>query len=124
MSIWGVGNMERDDALNVLDGWCISIIDEIRKTFNQDRLTTLYGDAGESRIIGNIDILITLISHYRTYPNLSLEEIDKWHEDYLDTFDRTIGLYNPEPGFVTWRREFIIKTFDRLHNEMQPYNMA
>lgn len=115
MSIWGTENFERDDALNVVDSWIRSIITQIQETFLRDHETSLYYDFGESRIVGNIDILATMLEHYRIDPDIELEEIAQWKTDYLDTFDRTIHRYEAEPEYVTERRLKIEETFARLY---------
>ncbi len=115
MSIWGTENFERDDALNVLDNWIRGILTQIRETFLRDHETSLYYDFGESRIIGNIDILTTLLERYRIDPDIELDEINKWKTDYLNTFDRTIHRYEPKPQYVTERRKKIEDTFARFY---------
>lgn len=113
--IWGAKNFERDDALNVLDWWYMMIIEDIKKTFKRENQGTLYEDYGESRIIANIDILLTLMKHYGVLPNLTPEEVIHWKENYLQTFDRTINKYDPVEGYVEERKQVIAETFDSLH---------
>ena len=115
MSIWGTGNFERDDSLNVLDRWIEQIRQQIRETFQLERENSLYKDFGESRIIANIDILTTLLNRYRTYPYIELDEIKQWREEYLKTFDQTVHVYDPKPEFEKERRREIEQTFDRFH---------
>lgn len=116
MSIWGTGNFERDDALNVLDRWIEKIRGQIRETFQLEHNKLLYEDFGESRIIANIDILTTLLERYDTYPYIELDEIKQWQKDYLETFDRTIDMYSPTPEFRKERRKKIEETFDRFYD--------
>ena len=116
MSIWGFGNFERDDALDVVDIMKTDIINKIRHTFQRPCLTTLYEDLGEAYIVANIDILSTLLENYQTYPSIELDEISRWKNEYLETFDRTIHVYDPTPEFVTKRRFVIAETFDRLYH--------
>ncbi len=116
MGVWGTGNFERDDSLNVLDRWIEKIREQIRETFQLEHEESLYEDFGESRIIANIDILTALLECYETYPYIELEEIKHWRKDYLETFDRTIDVYSPTPEFKKERREKIEITFDRFYN--------
>ena len=114
MGVWGPGNFERDDALNVLGWWYQNLVDDIRQTFNRDHQQTLYEDYGESRIVANIDILIILVEHYESYPNLQPDEVMQWKQNYLESFERTIHSYIPASGFVEERRKIIETTFDKL----------
>jgi hypothetical protein len=115
MGIWGYGNFERDDSLNVLGDLFEHIIQDIRETFSADSEKSLYDDFGESHIVANIDILITLFQHYRSYPSMNLEEIAKWKQDYLSTYDRTIHEYSDSIEYINQRRQVIIDTFDQLY---------
>lgn len=122
MGVWGDGNFERDDALNMLDGRYAQLLEDIRKTFQRKHETTLYEDTGESGIVANIDILTTLFEHYQsTPPGLALEEIAQWKQDYLDTFDRTIQEYLSAPGFAERRRKTVEATFDRLYTLLKEW---
>ena len=115
MSIWGVDNFERDDAMNVLDRWNEQLVNEVQETFLRKNDKSLYEDYGESRIIGNIDILATLLERYKNYPHITIDEVNIWKQTYLDTYDRTIDTYEPTDEFKKHRREKIEETFNRLH---------
>jgi hypothetical protein len=119
MGAWGTDNFERDDALNVLDWWYEKIIDDIKKTFDRDNQTTLFEDYGESRIVANLDILITLVERYQSLPNIQLQQITQWKQDYLQAFDRTIENYLSVEGFVEERRKIVEGTFDKLYTLVQ-----
>lgn len=121
MSIWGFGNFDSDDALNVLDELIIGIVKNIRETFLREADTSLYDDFGNSHIVGNIDILSTLLEKYETYPQVELEEVSRWKKDYLDTFDRTIHVYEPTAEYVIERRKVISQTFDRLYGVVEVF---
>ena len=121
MGAWGDGNFERDDALNVLDEWYEQIVEGIRRTFQREHEKTLYSDYGELSIVANIDILITLFERYQSSPSLDLDEIARWKQDYLATFDRTIQQYLQAPGFAERRRKTVEATFDRLYDLLKAW---
>ncbi len=90
MSSIGPRNFDSDTAYDVLYTLFEGIINEIRQTFTLDSEESLYGDRGEE-VMANIDIILTLCNHYEAHPTLTeLDEITKWKNDYLNTFDRTI----------------------------------
>jgi hypothetical protein len=120
MGIWGPGNFEADDALNMLSLWIRKMIDEIRKTYTSESVDRFYDGDGDSHIIANIDIIVTLCRHYHTYPDLDLEEVETWKQQYLQTYDRIMGnlrsSHDEDIEFRRIRRENIVKTFDDLRS--------
>jgi hypothetical protein len=123
MSSDGPGNFDSDTAYDTLGFLLDNIADEIRQTFKLDSEKSLYGDLGEGRIMANIDIVLTLCDHYKAHPSLDdPDEIIKWKQDYLNTFDRTIEYYRPSPGFTEKRRKVIGETFDKLYQLVKEMN--
>ncbi len=116
MAIWGPGNFERDDSLNVLEGVFEEIIEDIQRCFTFESERTLYEDFGEATIVAQIDILCTLLKHYQYVPDFGTEKIAKWKQDYLDTFDRTINQYSSSPDYIKSRRQVVENTFDEFHD--------
>ena len=114
MSVWGTGNFERDDALNTLDFLINDIVQEIKETFTFDTSDSLYDDLGEGTIVANIDIVCTLCKHYGAYVPLEANVVEKWKDDFLDAFDRTVETYNPNGDYYPLRRKIIADTFDVL----------
>ncbi len=117
MSVDGTGNTDRDDFYNLLAIWLQRIEQDIRHTFTFESEETLYNDEGESHIIGNVDILLTLCEHYDEMPVTirDLSEVVHWKTEYLTTFDKTIHAYAQTPGYIEKRRSVIIETFDKLY---------
>jgi hypothetical protein len=115
MGIWGTGNFERDDALDVLVELYDHIIEEIRTTFAEESEETLYDDRGEDHIVANVDIINTLAQHYKCRPILETEDVIRWKQDYLSTFDRTIHEYSSSTDYIQKRRDTVVATFDRLY---------
>lgn len=116
MAIWGHNNFERDDALDVLDELLSNIIATIRETFTLESSNSLYDSDGEPAIVGNIDIICTLCTHYEVFPHLATEEVLEWQKNYLATFDRTIHQYSDDAEYIKQRREVVVTTFERLRS--------
>lgn len=117
MGSWGYGNFDSDGALNMLAMWMNKIIGNIRETFALDSEDSLYERHGENHIVANVDILTTLCEHYNTFPDLELEEISKWKQDYLNTYDhlsRHVTRLDDKVD-LKQRREIIADTFDRFY---------
>jgi hypothetical protein len=123
MGIWGTGNFDRDDALDVLASLYDHIVKEIRDTFAEDSEETIYDDLGESHIIPHIDIISTLVERYKSSPYITTEEARKWKQDYLTTFDNNIHQYSDSPEYITERREVVIETFDKLLSVIEQFNL-
>jgi hypothetical protein len=121
MGIWGYNNFESDGALDVFGNMINQIADKIREVFTYESDGTFYRGYGDSHIIANIDILGTLYEQYKIYHDLRIEEVIKWKENYLDTFDRITKNDVEQEGveFNEKRREVIKVTFDRLINIMK-----
>jgi hypothetical protein len=119
MGTWGPGNFETDLGLDVLDGICNGILAEIRKTF-QLRTASLY-EAMDDVIVANVDVLATLVSHYRKSPPVRSDEVDKWKSDFLQVYDRFWApnllkdIREEQKQYIRERRVIITSTFDRLH---------
>jgi hypothetical protein len=118
----GSGNFDSDYAYDTLHLLLKRIADEIREAFTLDSEKSLYEFSGDC-IMANIDIFLTLCEHYEAnpYPIVSLDEISKWKEDYLATFDRTIHLYGVEAESIKKRRAVIVETFDKLYAYVKEY---
>jgi hypothetical protein len=117
MSVWGYENFDSDYALDMLGVWIQKIVDVIRETFTHESHDTVYGRHGDSHIVANVDIIVTLCQHYKIYPDLELDEVIKWKQDYLKTYDTVISYTDADSiAFAKKRREVIVKTFDLLHS--------
>jgi len=116
MGVWGHGNFDSDDTLNVLSGWINQVIQRIREVYSYEK-KDLYTGRGEADIVANVDILGTLYDKYRIYPDLELAEVADWKREYLDTFDFVSANYNQSEAIegAKLRRPIIEATFDRLY---------
>lgn len=121
MSTWDIDNFDSDSALNCLDELIQQRINQIRHTFTLDSQNSLYGDYGEGRIVANIDILITLCSHYEHLPSLKSKEIADWKENYLQTYDKTIQHYRMDWEYIPKRRAVIEATFDNFEKLVKSF---
>ena len=120
MGIWGDGNFDDDSALNMLAVWQQKMINTIRETFtndSDDSGDTIYERHGDSHIVANVDILTTLYEHYGTCPDLELEEVSKWKQDYINTYDRYCIRFTrlEDKEGLKKRREVVENTFDKLY---------
>ncbi|MBK8134251.1 MAG: hypothetical protein IPK52_00200 [Chloroflexi bacterium] len=121
MGTWGVGNFESDEAKDVLAVWIQKIVDEIQATFQIEDELELY-QLGESHIVANTDILGTLHDHYHKYPDLDVETVRIWKDNYLtlfgQLFDEPSGIDSEDEFFV--KRKGVVKdTFARLERILQ-----
>jgi hypothetical protein len=119
MSTWGSGNFENDGALDILGANLAAHVAAIRQAFDYVSHVTLYDNQGDSEIIARVDIRATLSEHYKTAPEIEPEEISRWKQNYLETFDRLAASPTPVelyPDYINRRRAVINSTFDRLHN--------
>ena len=93
-------------------------VEAIRKAFDYDSQVTVYDNQGDAEIIARVDILATLSEHYKNAPDIEPEEISRWKQKYLETFDRLAVSPTPDDlfsGYVNNRRQVINLTFDRLY---------
>ena len=116
MGVWGYGNFESDSAMDVLAVWINRMIESIREVFTYVSQHTLYDNYGESDIVTNVDILGTLFKEYQIYPDLELDEVRQWKQEYLDSFDRIAAKRSDFEAieFAKNRRPIVEKTFNRL----------
>ena len=117
MGTWGDGNFESDVALDMLAVWRRKIIDTIREAFTLPSEDRPYDGQGDSHIVANVDILATLCEHYSECPNLGLEEISEWKQNYLHTyavFTQRFTRIEDRDSFKK-RLEIVEATFDRLY---------
>ena len=96
-------------------------VEAIRKAFDYDSQVTVYDNQGDAEIIARVNILAALSEHYKTAPDIEPDEISRWKQKYLETFDRLA--VSPTPvelyaDYINSRREVINSTFDRLYNEV------
>jgi hypothetical protein len=114
MGVWGYGNFESDDAMNVLFAWINKIIGQIQEVFS-DESENVYRE-GDAKIVANIDILITLIEKYELYIDLFLTEVIEWKVNYLNAYDEAAKRRVLPEGieFAKQRRIVVVETFDKF----------
>ncbi|MAU10497.1 MAG: hypothetical protein CL607_11790 [Anaerolineaceae bacterium] len=121
MGAWGYDNFECDSAYDALALLLDHLIDKIKTSFKHDTDKLLDGE-GEGQIIANIDILLTLCTHYEAYPDLMAIQVQEWKKDYLAAFDYDMNERNAtESDYAVNRRAVIAGTFDKLYTLAQEY---
>jgi hypothetical protein len=125
MGDWGPGNFESDSALDMLAFWIKVLVNKIEETFEKDLPGTVYSGSGDSGIVANIDIILTLCKTYDMYPQIEPEQLARWKQEYIATYDNFIGYATgkfPLSEFASQRRAIIVNTFDQLYELVLHHN--
>lgn len=125
MGTWGPGNLDSDNAMEFLDLTLLDLVRTVRTCIASERLKTadwFFERFGETQLMPAIDVLLTLVEHYKADPSLDIEEVKGWKMTYLNIFDQVIDQFTPKTEYKAKRRQIIVDTFERLENLVQELN--
>jgi hypothetical protein len=120
MGTWGAGNFESDESLSYLDELIAQLVERIETCLSslehpseRDEFSGSL-DCGEERLMPSVDIICLLCEHYEEPPNIEIDQVIRWRDQYLAACDEHIDDYGPKPEYKRERRQVIIETFEKL----------
>ena len=114
MGTWGAGNFDSDAAAEYLDELLRQMISIIESYAGSEPEQPCDFEDLEEKLMPSVDIMTTLIQHYRHASAVELPQIQAWRRNVLAIYDQTIDDVGPKERFKTQRRIVIQNTFDKL----------